>query len=54
MIPGRDNTGEMTETKITKSVLKNGLTVVTENVPGASSNAADVFVKAGSIHERYE
>lgn len=54
MIPNRDNTGEMTETKIIKSVLTNGLTIITENVPGASSTAVGVFVKAGSIHERYE
>ncbi|RKY47650.1 MAG: hypothetical protein DRP86_07420 [Candidatus Neomarinimicrobiota bacterium] len=44
----------MTEINITKSVLKNGLTIITENVPGVSSTAVGVFVKAGSIHERYE
>ncbi len=43
----------MTETNIIKTVLTNGLTIITENVPGASSTAVGVFIKAGSIHERY-
>ncbi|MDD3807310.1 MAG: pitrilysin family protein [Candidatus Marinimicrobia bacterium] len=42
----------MTETNITKSVLSNGLTVITENVPGATSTAVGVFVLVGSIHEK--
>jgi len=43
----------MTITDVIKSKLNNGLTLITENIPDSTSTAVGVFVKAGSIHERY-
>jgi predicted Zn-dependent peptidase len=34
--------------------LTNGLTVVTENMPGLASTALGVFVQAGARHERVD
>ncbi|HDT12563.1 MAG TPA: insulinase family protein [Candidatus Marinimicrobia bacterium] len=40
-------------TDVVKSKLNNGLTLITENIPDSTSAVIGVFVKAGSIHERY-
>lgn len=43
----------MTITDVVKSKLNNGLTLITENIQDSPSTAVGVFVKAGSVHERY-
>jgi predicted Zn-dependent peptidase len=43
-----------TATEIRKTVLPNGLKIVTENIPGIMSISAGIWVKSGSRHESEE